>query len=186
MLCPAEREQARHRPVGRRRAGDQLANLQVDILRRTADARHHLRRISIYVLAQQVDHATWMLPGVVHLGEALLVALVVPGGFIVAATILVVAGEQSILEAKALLHDQAGARVGTHIGVLDRIFRQQIADQAIEEGDVGPRADRRMHVGYRGGARIARVDGDQLRLVLNLRLDHPFEAARVRLGRVAA
>ena len=125
MLGPAEREQARHRLVRRRRGGDQLADLEIRLLRGAANARHHFRRVAVHVLAQQVDHAARMLPGVVDLGETLLVALVVPGRLVIAAAILVVAGEQAVLEAEALLHDQAGARVGTHIAVLDRIAHRQ-------------------------------------------------------------
>ncbi len=166
--------------------GEQLADLQELVLRRAADARHHLRRVAVDVLAQKVDDAARILPGVVDLGEALIVQLVVPARLVVAARVFVVAGEQPVLEAEALLHDQAGVGVGAHVLVLDRVLLQQIADHAAQEGDVGSRADRRVEVGDRGGAGEARIDDDELGAVLDLRLDHPFETARMRFGGVAA
>src|SRR4029077_15163324 len=105
MLRPAERKQARPRLVGRSGAGEQLANLQEFVLWRAADARHHLGRVPIDVFAKEIDHAARMLPRVVDLGITLVIQLVIPGRLVVAASILVVAGEQSILETEAVLYD---------------------------------------------------------------------------------
>ena len=156
------------------------------VLRRAADARHHLGRVPIDVLAQQIDHATRVLPAIVDLGIALVIELVVPARLVVAALVLVVAGEQPVLEAEAFLHDQAGIGIGPHIFVLDRILLQQIADHAIEERDIGARTDRRIDIRHRRGAGEARIDHDQLGVILDLRFDHPFEAARMRFGGIAA
>ena len=78
VLGPAKGKQARHRLVGRRRGGDKFANLQIFVLRCAADARHHFRRIAIDMLAQQIDDAAWILPGIVYFGETLFVEFVVP------------------------------------------------------------------------------------------------------------
>ena len=56
-----------------------------------------------------------------------------------------------------------------------------VADQPAEERDVAAGADRDVLVGHRARAREARVDVDDLRAAL-LRLHHPAEADRVRLG----
>ena len=55
-----------------------------------------------------------------------------------------------------------------------------------QEGDVGARTNRRVDVGDRRGAGETRVDDDELGAVLDLRLDHPFETARMSLGGIAA
>ena len=138
------------------------------------------------MLAEQVDHAARVLPRIVNLGVALLVEFVVPARLVVAVGLFFVAGEQSVLEAEAFLHDQAGIGIGPHIVVLDRVLRQQEADHAAQEGDIGPRTDRGIEVGDRRGAGEARVDHHQLGLVLDLGFDHPLEAAGMRLGGIAA
>ena len=58
-------------------------------------------RVAGDMLAQQVDDAARVLPGVVDLGEALLVELVVPARLVVAARLLVIAAEQAVLETEA-------------------------------------------------------------------------------------
>ena len=136
--------------------------------------------------AQQVDDAARVLPGLVDLRETLVVGFVGPAGFIVVADVLAVAGEQPFVEAVILGHDQAGIGVGAHVFVLDLVLFQQIANHTAEEGDIGAGADRRVDVGHRGGAGEARVHHHQLGVVLDLGFDHPFEAAGMRLGGVAA
>src|SRR6202021_3400367 len=106
MLGPAEREHARHRLVRHSRRRDHLADLQILVLRRPADARHHLGRVPVDVLAQQVDDATRVLPGIVYLGKTLLLAFIIPARFIVAPAFLVIAAEQPVYEAELLLHDK--------------------------------------------------------------------------------
>ena len=144
------------------------------------------RRVAVDVLAQEVDDAARILPRVVDLGEALIVLLVVPARLVVGALLFVVSGEEPVLEAEAVLHDEAGVGVGAHVFVLDLILFEQIADDAAQESDVRARTDRGIDVGDRRGAGEARVDDDELGAVLDLRLDHPFEAARMGLGGVAA
>ena len=65
-------------------------------------------------------------------------------------------------------------------------MRQQVVDDAAEEGDVGAGADRRIDIGHRRRAREARIDDDQPRLVVRLRFSDPLEAARMRFGGIAA
>ncbi len=186
VLGPAEGEHAGHRLVGRRRAGEERANLQVLVLRRAADIRHHLRRIAFDVLAQQVDHAAGVLPGVVDLRVALAVQLIVPGRLVVAVSVFLVAGEQPVLESEAVLHDQAGVGVGPHVVVLDEVLLKQIADHAVQEGDVGAGPDRRINIGDRRRAGEAWVHHDQLGVVLDLGFNDPLEPAGMGFGGVAA
>src|SRR5258708_2344126 len=67
---------------------------------------------------------------------------------------------------------------------LDSIVFEREAARAAQEGNVGPGRDRGIEGGERGGAGEARIDRDQLGLVLDLGFDHPFEAARMRLGSI--
>jgi hypothetical protein len=186
MLGPAQREQRRHRLVRRRRGGDQFTDLQVLVLRRAADARHHFGRVASDMLAQKIDHATRILPGVVYFGKTLVIEFVIPARLVIASGFLVIAAEQAVLKTELFLHEQTGIGVGPHVVVLDRILFQQIADQAAEERDIGSGPYRRVHVGDRRGSRETRIDHHQLGGVLDLGLDHPFEAARMRFGGIAA
>ena len=77
------------------------------------------------MLAQQVDDAARVLPRVVDLGEALVVVFVVPARLVVYALLFVVSGEQPILEAEAIFHDEAGVGVGAHVLVLDLVFPER-------------------------------------------------------------
>ena len=100
--------------------------------------------------------------------------------------LFVVSGEEPVLEAEALFHDQAGVGVGAHVLVLNLVLFEQMTDDAAQESDVSARTDRRVDVGDRRGAGEARVNDDELGAVLDLRLDHPFETARMGFGGVAA
>src|SRR4029079_7719563 len=96
--------------------------------------------------------------------------------------LLIVAAEETILEAEAVFHDQAGIRIGAHVLVLDLILLEKIANDARQERDVGAGPDRRVIVGNRSGTRKPGIDNDELGPVVYLRLDHPLKAARMRLG----
>ena len=74
---------AGQRLVGRRGGGEQLAHRQELVPRRAADLLHHLRRIAIDVLLQQIDDAARMLQRWIDLGEAVVTELVVPARCIV-------------------------------------------------------------------------------------------------------
>ena len=71
--------------------------------------------------------------------------------------------------------------VPLHLVVLDAVV-----DHAEQERDVGALADRRVEVRHRRRAREARIDHDQLGAAVGFRLGDPFEAARMRLGGIAA
>ena len=56
----------------------------------------------------------------------------------------------------------------------------------LQERDVGALPDRAVEIGDRRRAREARIDHDQPGVVVGLGFGHPLEAARMRLGGVAA
>ncbi|MNM40130.1 hypothetical protein D3C81_509300 [compost metagenome] len=167
-------------------AGEDLANLQEVVFWRAAQFADHLRGVAADVLLEQVVHAAGVAQRQVTAGKALLIEFVGPGAAVVAAGLGVVATEQAVVEAVVTAHDQAGIGVGAHVVVLDAVMADQVIDHAHEEGDVGASADRRVQIGDRSAAVEARVDDDDLGSVADLRLDHPLEAHRVGLGRVAA
>ncbi|MNC31369.1 hypothetical protein D3C75_796880 [compost metagenome] len=167
-------------------AGEDRADLQEIILGRTANVGDHFRGVAADVRLEQVPHTARVAEAQVALGVAFFVELVGPGAAVVAALVLVVAAEQAVVEVVVLAHDQAGVGVVAHVLVLDLVVADQVIDHAHQEGHVGAGADRRVDVGHCSTAVEARVNDDDLGAVANLRLDHPFEAHRVRFGRVAA
>ena len=83
VLRPAKSEQGRQRLVGDARRWWRTGRRPAGIYPAPArcyptDARHHLGRIPIDMLTQQVDHAAQVLPRVVDLCIALLIEFVVP------------------------------------------------------------------------------------------------------------
>ena len=186
MLRPTKREQAGQSLIRGRGRREDLTDLLVFIDGRAANARHHFGRIAFDMRAQKVDHAARILPGIVYFRKTLFVEFIVPARFVVASGFLIIAAEQAIGETELFIHDQAGIGVGPHIFVLDLVLFQEIADQPAEKCDIGSGAYRRVHVGDRSGSREPRIDHHQLGGVLDLRLDHPFEAARMRFGGIAA
>ena len=165
---------------------EHLADVQELVLRRAADARHDLRRISVDVFLQEIDDAARVLPLVIDLGESLVVQFVVPRRLVVRSLLFVVACEEPVLEGETFLHDEAGVRIVPHVFVLQRVLFQQVTDHAVEKSDVRARPDRRVIVRNRGCTGEARINDDELSAVFDLRFDHPFEAARVGFGRIAA
>ncbi len=187
MLRPAQGVHDGHDLARCRGFGDGFPHLQHLVLRCAAYVADHFRRVTAVVLLEQIEHAAWVGQAFVDAGEAVLVQLVAPGGFVrVAALLGVIAIEQAVLETEAFLHDERDVGVIDHVLVLDLVVFQQVVDQPAEEGDVGTGADRRIHVSHRGRTGEARIDHDQPRLVARLGLGDPFEAARVRFGGVTA
>ena len=76
-------------------------------------------------------------------GEAVGADLVVPARPVVVALLLVVAGEQAVLEVEALLARSGGVGEGLHVLVLDLVVVQQVVHHAAQERDVGALPDRR-------------------------------------------
>jgi hypothetical protein len=138
------------------------------------------------VRLHQLVHATRVLQRLVDLGVAVLVELVGPGGAVVVALLVVVAGEQAIVELEVLTDDERRVGVRLHVVHVDLVVVDEVVDDAAQEGDVAAHADRRVVVGDRSRAREARVDHDELRLAMLDRLGHPLEAAGVRFGGIAA
>ncbi len=124
VLRPAKREQAGQCLVGCCGGGEQLANLQKLSARCAANALDHFRRIAVNVFAQQVDDATRVREGIVDLGVALLIELVVPARFVVLAICRVVAGEKPVLEAKSFFYDEGRIGKGSNVFALECIFLQ--------------------------------------------------------------
>ena len=186
MLRPAQGVHHGHGAVGRRRRADDLAHLQEFLLRRTTDALHHLRRVAGVVALHQLVHAARMLERRVGLHVTVVPELVVPGGFVVAALLGVVAGVEPVGEGEVLADDEAQVGIAPDVLVLDLVLGQKIFDDPAEEGDVGAGTDGRIYVRHGGRAGEARVDNDEARLVVRLRFSDPLEAAWMGLGGVAA
>ncbi len=70
VLGPAQGVQAGQGAVRRGGGGDDLAHLEEGILGRAADVAHRFRRVAGIVLLEQLQHATGVVQGLVHLGIA--------------------------------------------------------------------------------------------------------------------
>ena len=185
MLRPAERVHDGHRAIRRRSRGDHVPDLQHLVLRRAADAFDHLRRVARVVLLEQVVDAARIGQGRISLDVAIVAARVVPTRLVVAALVRVVARVDAVVEREFVLHDERQVGVVDDVVALNLVLQQQVVDQSAEENDISARADRRIDVGERSRAREARIDDDQFRLVVRLRLGDPLESARMRFGGVA-
>ena len=188
VMRPAQRVETGQHPVRRGGRGDQLTDLEKGFNRRAAQLMHLFRRIAIDVVLEQIEHAARMLKRVIHLRIALIVQFVGPSRPVVAdfRIIGVVAAEQALVEAEILAHDERGIGIRLHIRPVDGVLFQQIADDAIQEGNVRAGPDRHVQVRHRRRAGEAGIDHDQLGLVARLRFHRPLEADRMRLRRVAA
>ena len=122
----------------------------------------------------------------IGLHETIGADFVVPGGLVVAVLLGVVTGVKAVCEREILTDDKREVGVILDVLVLDLVIRQQVADNAAQEHDVGAGSDRRVHVGNGGRARKARINDDQPCFVVRLGLSDPFETAGVRLGRIPA
>src|SRR5690349_20868836 len=79
--------------------------------RRTANTLDGFGRVTRVVLLHQIVDAARMRERRVRADESVLAQLIIPGGFVVAAMVCVVAGEQTVAERKALFHDEGCVRV---------------------------------------------------------------------------
>ena len=86
---------------------------------------------------QQVPHAVRILQRSITLGEAVLVELIVPGGFIVFAIFRVVAAEQAVVKGEVFPHQQAGVGVGVHVFAVNLVIGDQVQQDARQESNVG-------------------------------------------------
>ncbi|CNT86723.1 Uncharacterised protein [Salmonella enterica subsp. enterica serovar Bovismorbificans] len=82
------------------------------------------------MLFQQIPDTARVLQCRIAFGKTVFVQLIVPTGFIVLPLVGVIAGEQTIIEAKIFTHDQAGIGIG--LGVFTVVFfvSQQIQHHA--------------------------------------------------------
>ena len=134
----------------------------------------------------KLPYAARMLQRVVGEDVSVRPDVVVPCRTVVVALGLVVAGKQPVGVAKAFFYEiwRIGERL--HILPLHLVVLHAVADHSEQKRDVGALADRRIEVGHRRGTRETWVDDDQLGAAVGLRLGHPFEAARMRFGGIAA
>src|ERR1700744_6037554 len=90
MLRPADGINQAGSSLAPRVGADRLGDAQELLLLATADARHHLRRVALIVLAQQVQHAARVLKGRVLLRNRVIqrtsALLVVPGSTVASAS----------------------------------------------------------------------------------------------------
>ncbi len=186
MLGPAQGIEDGHGLVGRRALRQQFPKLQNLGLRHATDTLDHLHRVTAVMLAHHLEHAARVLQRFVATDEALLVQVEVPRGLVVLVALLVVAGEQPVVEFEAFTHQVRRIGVVQHVFVGVAIVLDQVADQPAEEDDIGAGTDPGVIVRHRGGAVVARVDGDQDRVAALLGLHDPAEAHRMRLGRIPA
>ena len=109
------------------------------------------------VLLHELEHATGMLEGLVPLGHAVFVEFKAPFGLVVGAGLLVVAGEDAVLETEVLAHDERGVGVFDNVLLEVLFIVEDVLDHASQEGDVrtGPQGDMEIRPG--GSTRELRV-----------------------------
>src|SRR5579883_2105962 len=115
-------------------------------------------------------------------------AFVLPAAGVVAALLLIEAGEEAVevLGVAELLADDRRA-VGVRHDVLAEValVRDDVVDDAAEEGDVRARTERDVDVGDRAGPGVAGIDVDELGAP-RLGFHDPLEPNRVALGHVGS
>ena len=186
MLGPAKRIHRGHGLVGRRAFADHLGDMQEAVLGRAADLLDQLGRVARDMLFQQVPDTARVLQGHVDLRKPVLADHIVPARLVVIPFFGVVAGKQPVAPAELVLHDEGGIGEVLHIFPLDPIVLDHPVDHGHQEGDVRAGPDRRVIVGHGCGAREPGVHHDQLGTPMRLGLGHPFEAAGMRFGCIAA
>src|SRR5438445_1799611 len=213
-----DRVDDRHHLVGPAGLADDLRDLEELRLRDTGDRGDHLGGVARIVLAQELEYRAGMLELHVALGERhagtgagwslavsddlLLrslerglsggVALVGPRRGVVRALDRIVAAEQPLAEAEALLHEEGRVRVVLDVLVVDQVLLDDVADQAAEKGGVRAGPDPGIHIGHGRGPGEPRVDVDHLGAAaaadpaprIELRLQEPLEPDRMSLGRI--
>ena len=138
------------------------------------------------MLLHELVDAARVLQRLIRKGESIGTDLVVPARLVVVPLLGVIAGEQAVLEAELILHQERRVGVVEDVLVLNLVVRKQIVDHPAEPGDIGAGADRHVEVGHRRGASEPGIDDDQLGVVMVLRLGDPLEAAGMCFSGVAA
>ena len=109
VLRPSEGIRDRARLLRHARRRHDLADLEVRVLRRSADPLDHFRRVALDVLLQKLEHAARILERRVDAVRLRLrVGLVSPGGLVVFRLARVESGEESVVELE-FLSDQVRA-----------------------------------------------------------------------------
>ncbi|MNN46807.1 hypothetical protein D3C81_1612030 [compost metagenome] len=185
MLGPAKCIHHGHGFVRHCRGRNHFAHFEEFILRCAGDPADHFRCVARIMMLHYLQYATRMLQRRVDFGKAFFIQLVTPALIVIAALGFVVTGEQAIGETVFLADYERGIGIVFNVFLLDFIIAEQVVEHATEEGDITACTDRRIVVAHRSRAREARIDNDQLGLVVMLGFNHPFETARVCFGRIA-
>ena len=210
MLRPPDGVADRSRLVGPRPIDVVTGDAREHVARRTADAFDELRRVTREVLLQQLVHAARMLERIVAIGadqagrlpaacvteqtvparrrlaalSGRLHALVQPGARVVLPLLLVPSGKEPVEIlgiAEVFTDDRRG------VGVVDDVLAkvasllQDIVDDAPEQREVRPRAERNPDVRHRGRSRKSRIDVNDRGAAL-AGLDDEAETDRMLLG----
>src|SRR4051794_31546608 len=125
---------------------------------------------------------------VLPVGALVLLAVELPGLWIVRAGLLVESREQAVEVlgvAEVLADDVRGVGVGDDVLAEVELVLQDVVDDPAEEYDVGPDAERHERIRDGAGAGEPRVDVDDLGAA-RLRLHDPLETDRVGLSHIRA
>lgn len=163
-----------------------LAHRNKGVLRSAAHPRHHFRGVTAGVGFQQVQYTAWMAEALIASRMAVFIQLIVPALAIVLTGFRIVAAEQTVAEAEASADNQRCVGKGANILLLNLIVLQQIVDHPHQEHHVAACSQGCIEVGDRCRSVKARIDHDNLCIIMDLGFNHPFKANRMRLGGVAA
>ncbi len=181
---PAHRVHDRAHPVGTTGGADDVGHLEELLLGAAGDLGHHVRRVAVVVLLQQLKDGARVLKRLVTPHIAIRSPLVAPRRLVVGAGRLLEAREQPVFEPKVAADNERSVGVGTDVVGMVEVVGQNVTDQPAQHRDVRPRADLHVLVGHRRCPRVSGIDGDKRGVVLVTRLDRPLEAAGMILGRV--
>ena len=187
VLRPPERIHDGADPLRVPGRGDDLRHLEELIRGRAADPLHHLRRVAVDVLLEQLQGAARVLHGGVHLVPVRLrIGVVSPRRLVVLLARLVESREEAVFEAELLADDVRAGGMDPDVLLVVAAGVQGVPDDAVQERDVGSRPDLRVDVSDGRGAGEAGIDHHQLGVAVPLRFHRPLESAGVVLGGVAA
>ncbi|OIQ64010.1 hypothetical protein GALL_544430 [mine drainage metagenome] len=119
VLRPAERIQECSGFVRRRSFRDHLAHMEELLLRSAGDFGYHLGRIAGIVLLHQIEYAARILQCLIRQYKTVSALLVGPGRLVIAAFILVVAGEQTVVELVFAVDEKSCIRIFLDVFVLN-------------------------------------------------------------------
>ena len=98
-----------------------------------------------------------------------LFSLIHPSLIAVSLFFFIPTGEETVCNIKFIgrINQEGSVRVVHHVLFLIELLIKDVADHAAEEGDIGTRTNRSVHIGLRGGTCKARVNNDPLGSAVN-------------------